>query len=111
MKFIDFLSGYPLGIPVKQTIVANAATLGWTDYCPYVGRWKTARWDSGFFMRTKSYRVYGHGFCAGRCGAGCPWFGEAQVTADCLHHDACAHVEGEQFGGCGDEWTAASDDF
>jgi len=111
-KFFEFLSTYPVGTPIEQTIKQDFSAQGWTDLCPYMGKNKTAIWDVTYVgVKTKSYKVGGHGFCAARCGAGCPMFGDGQYTQDCLNHDACADVEGEQLGVCGDEWTSASDDF
>ncbi|KZN31479.1 hypothetical protein [Pseudoalteromonas luteoviolacea] len=111
-KFFEFLSTYPVGMPIEQSIEQDFSAQGWTDLCPYMGRYKTAIWDVTYVgVKTKSYKVGGHGFCAARCGAGCPMFGDGQYTQDCLNHDACADVEGEQLGVCGDEWTSASDDF
>ncbi|MBQ4813383.1 hypothetical protein A7985_20260 [Pseudoalteromonas luteoviolacea] len=111
-KFFEFLSTYPVGMPLEQSIEQDFSAQGWTDLCPYMGKYKTAIWDVTYVgVKTKRYKVGGHGFCAARCGAGCPMFGDGQYTQDCLNHDACADVEGEQLGVCGDEWTSASDDF
>ncbi|NKC18409.1 MULTISPECIES: hypothetical protein [Pseudoalteromonas] len=112
LKFFEFLSTYPLGEAIEQEVTRDFSAQGWTDLCPYMGYSRTAVWDvNDSNVKTRSYIVGGHGFCAARCGAGCPMFGDGQYTQDCLNHDACADVEGEQLGVCSDEWSAASDDF
>lgn len=112
LKFFEFLSTYPLGEAIDQQIESKISAQDWTDLCAYMGKSKTAVWDiTNSSVKTRNYIVGGHGFCAARCGAGCPMFGDGQYTQDCLNHDACADVEGEQLGVCGDEWTSASDDF
>ncbi|MBE0366325.1 hypothetical protein [Pseudoalteromonas aurantia] len=114
LKFFEFLATYPIDQPIQQTLSASTGPRiqGWTDICYAMGNRKTAVWDlDNGSVKTKSYIVGGHGFCAGRCGAGCPMFGDGQYSQDCLNHDACADVEGEQLGNCSDEWVSASDDF
>lgn len=114
LKFFEFLATYPVNTPIEQHIdVASGPKIaGWTNICSAMGSRKTAFWDlDNNTAKRKSYIVGGHGFCAGRCGAGCPMFGDGQYTQDCLNHDACADVEGEQLGNCSDEWVSASDDF
>lgn len=110
-KLSEFLISYPMGEKFDKKIQAQASIDGWVDLCPFVGRSRTARWDNDAGARSRNYIVGGHGFCAGRCGAGCNWAGDPQYSQDCLNHDACADVEGEQLGVCADEWQAASDDF
>ncbi|KAF7768793.1 hypothetical protein PCIT_a3291 [Pseudoalteromonas citrea] len=114
LKFFEFLATYPINQPIQQKLSAATGPQiqGWTNICSSMGSRKTAVWDlDRGSVKRKSYVVGGHGFCAGRCGAGCPTFGDGQYTQDCLNHDACADVEGEQLGNCSDEWRAASDDF
>lgn len=115
LRFFEFLSTYPIGTPIHQIIQKDdgaISVLGWENLCSSMGRQKKAIWDvTGVGTKTKYYKVGGHGFCAGRCGAGCPMFGDGQYTQDCLNHDACADVEGQQLGACSNEWTAAADDF
>ncbi len=110
-KMTEYMTMLPENTSLNLLIKKPVATAGWTDLCRYYGKSRTAKWDVGSNKKQRSYKVGGHGWCAGRCGAGCIWFGDPQYSQDCLNHDACADREGEQLGVCGDEWTAASDDF
>ncbi|WP_299948759.1 hypothetical protein [uncultured Microbulbifer sp.] len=109
-KISNFMTSIPLNKKLPFT-VERRTSLAWTDLCPLYGQRVTARWDNDFGARSATYIVGGHGFCAGRCGAGCIVFGDPQYTQDCMNHDACADVENQQLGVCADEWSAASDDF
>lgn len=54
----------------------------------------------------------GSSSCAGRCGGGCGALnGQGAWQKDCLDHDRCNRVHGQQFEGCGDEWNEAADDY
>ncbi|MEO6064166.1 MAG: hypothetical protein ABIP49_00100 [Lysobacterales bacterium] len=72
------------------------------DYCPQHGYITNSHQDFG--CATSG--------CYGRCGSGCgPLNGQGAWQKDCLDHDVCNRTHGEQFGGCGDEWNEAADDY
>lgn len=109
-KMTEFLITVPENNSLDIMLKRDISAAGWTDLCPYYGRSRTAYWDTSY-NKSATYTVGGHGFCAGRCGAGCNWWGDPQYSQDCLNHDVCADREGQQYGVCGDEWNAAADDF
>lgn len=71
------------------------------DYCP----------AHGYTSSTVAYGC-GANSCPGRCGAGCGvGDGVGAWYQDCLDHDVCNRTHDSQFGGCGDEWKEAADDY
>lgn len=94
-----------------QCNVCNAGLHCWRseahDYCTGPGS------HHGYL--TTAHQDFGCGStsCYGRCGGGCGAFGwgVGAWQKDCLDHDRCNRVHGQQFEGCGDEWNEAADDY
>ncbi len=71
------------------------------DFCP----------NHDYISNNQKYGC-GSSDCYGRCGGGCGALnGQGAWQKDCLDHDVCNRSHNSQFGGCGDEWNEAADDY
>jgi hypothetical protein len=101
---------HPEGRLLIEHIKASEAR-GWTTLCNGTS-YRNFAHDTGSHALQTEYLKYGPNEtanpCRARCGPSCLAVGTSAWTVDCGEHDRCEELHS---GGCGDEFTSASDDY
>lgn len=114
VKLIEFSADV---IPSKeiihpyQTTTRFSLAQAWTSICSSYGQDKIATYTVGSQVFNVMALVGDTKRCTGRCGTGCWQLGQKnanQYTQECLNHDICKDITGQNLGVCEDEFWAAA---
>ncbi|HTG36507.1 MAG TPA: hypothetical protein VLB76_26615 [Thermoanaerobaculia bacterium] len=98
---------------VRLTRITAPREKSWTNLCGVTAAWLYH--DATTHALLSEYLPTGPSSpsCRARCGAGCnAIIGTSAWTVDCGGHDRCVETHGDNTGpNCGNEFTAASDDY